>query len=277
MARHLMEGGHQLHVFTRTRSKAESLIAAGAVWHDTPGAVAAASRIVFTIVGYPSDVREVYFGDDGILAGAGDATKIVVDMTTSEPTLAEEIAARAKDQGITALDAPVSGGDSGAKSGELAIMVGGAADGFTEVQPLFELMGANIKHMGAAGAGQHTKMCNQILIASTMVGTVESLLYAHRAGLDRQAVIDVIGRGAASSWSINNLGRKIADGDFEPGFMIKHFVKDMGIALAEARRMNLALPGLATVQQFYIAAISRGWENLGTQVLYRVLAEMNER
>ena len=253
MARHLMDGGYELHVYNRTREKADELVAHGAHWHDTPAEVAAASRYVFTIVGYPADVREVYFGETGIFAdvGAGSATgeatgtKVVVDMTTSEPTLAEEIAAAAKQRGIVALDAPVSGGDKGARNGELAIMIGGEEAAVKELDPLFQLMGANIKHMGPAGAGQHTKMCNQILIATTMIGTVESLLYAVRAGLDQHQVIDVIGSGAASSWSINNLGRRIADGDFDPGFMIRHFIKDMGVALTEARRMNLALPGLA--------------------------------
>jgi 3-hydroxyisobutyrate dehydrogenase len=275
MARHLMDGGYELHVYNRTRAKADELVAQGARWHDTPADVAAASRYVFTIVGYPTDVREVYFGDSGIFAGTGDTTKTLIDMTTSEPTLAEEIAAAAAERGIVALDAPVSGGDSGARSGELAIMIGGEEGAVRELDPLFQLMGANIKHMGPAGAGQHTKMCNQILISTTMIGTVESLLYAASAGLDQHQVIDVIGRGAASSWSINNLGRKIADRDFDPGFMIRHFIKDMGIALTEARRMNLSLPGLALAQQFYIAATAQGDENLGTQALYRVLAGMN--
>jgi len=282
MAGHLLDGGYDLHVYNRTRAKTKTLVERGATWHDTPREVAQASTHVFTIVGYPADVREVYFGADGIFAGL-DGTKnpqrsprrILVDMTTSEPTLAEEIAAEAVKYGATALDAPVSGGDSGAKSGGLAIMIGGEAEAVKEVQPLLEHMGSNIRHMGPAGAGQHTKMANQILIATTMIGTVESLLYAQASGLDQNAVIDVIGSGAASSWSINNLGRRIADGNFDPGFLIRHFIKDMGIALAESRRMKLSLPGLAMAQQLYIAATAKGWDNLGTHALYRVLAEMN--
>jgi 3-hydroxyisobutyrate dehydrogenase len=281
MAGHLLSGGYELHVYNRSRKKAEGLIQKGAVWHDTPRDVTAASTVVFSIVGYPGDVREVYFGPDGVFAGVGDAPagegarRILVDMTTSEPTLAREIAEEAQRRGVDALDAPVSGGDTGARNGELAIMIGGDAAAVERVMPLMERMGTNIRHLGAAGAGQHTKMCNQILISTTMIGTVESLLYAQAAGLDQNAVIDVIGRGAASSWSINNLGTRIANGNFDPGFMIRHFIKDMGIALAEAQRMNLALPGLAMAHQFYIAATAKGWDGLGTQALYRVLAEMN--
>lgn len=275
MARHLMEGGYELHVYNRTKEKASELVDAGATWHDTPGSVAAASRYVFTIVGYPADVRDVYFGDTGIFQGLGSETSVLIDMTTSEPSLAEEIAAAAQERNVVALDAPVSGGDTGARNGTLAIMIGGEERTVTQLQPLFELMGSNIKHMGPAGAGQHTKMANQILIASTMIGVVESLLYVYRAGLDQHSVIDVIGQGAASSWSINNLGRRVADGNFDPGFMIKHFIKDMGIALSEARRMNLSLPGLAMAQQFYLAAMAQGGERLGTQGLYKVMATMN--
>lgn len=275
MAGHLLEAGYTLHVYNRTKSKSDALVAKGATWHDSPAGVASNSEIVFTIVGYPSDVREVYFGEEGIFAGVGGATKVIVDMTTSEPSLAEEIAGTAVERGLQAIDAPVSGGDTGAKNGELAIMIGGDSDAVETVMPLFKHLGTNIKRMGPAGAGQHTKMTNQILIASTMVGVVESLLYAYRAGLDQHEVIDVIGKGAAASWSINNLGRRIADENFDPGFMIRHFIKDMGIALTEARRMGVALPGLAVAQQFYIAATAKGWDDLGTQALYRVLAEMN--
>jgi 3-hydroxyisobutyrate dehydrogenase len=196
-------------------------------------------------------------------------------MTTSEPSLSRRIHAEAGKLSVSALDAPVSGGDVGAREAKLAIMVGGEAAVFERVLPLFRRMGETIALMGEAGCGQHTKMANQILIASTMVGVVECLLYAHKAGLGLEAVIDVIGKGAASSWSINNLGRRIAKGDFNPGFFIKHFIKDMGIALEEARRMRLALPGLALVHQFYVSAQASGLENLGTQGLYRVLAGMS--
>ena len=196
-------------------------------------------------------------------------------MTTSEPSLAKRIAAAAAARGCAALDAPVSGGDVGARGGTLAIMVGGEQADFDRAKPLFEIMGENIALMGPAGSGQHTKMSNQILIASTMIGVVESLLYGQQAGLDQDEIIDVIGKGAAACWSINNLGRRIVQGNFDPGFFIKHFVKDMGIALAEARAMNLALPGLALAHQFYVAAMADGLEDLGTHGLYKVLTRMN--
>lgn len=274
MCGHVLAAGYPVAVYNRTKAKTDDLVAAGATWCESPRAVAERSDVVFTIVGFPADVREVYLGNDGILAGiAAGAT--IVDMTTSDPSLAREIADAAREQDVAALDAPVSGGDVGAREGKLAIMVGGAQETFDAVLPLFELMGQNIAYMGPAGAGQHTKMSNQILIASTMIGVVESLLYAHAAGLDLGEVIDVIGKGAAASWSINNLGRRIVAGNFDPGFFIKHFVKDMGIALAEAKRMRLALPGLALAYQFYVAAMAQDWDSLGTQGLYKVFAAMN--
>jgi 3-hydroxyisobutyrate dehydrogenase len=276
MCGHLMEAGHRLTVFNRTRDKASSLIEKGALWADTPKSAARDSDIVFTMVGFPDDVREVILGEEGVLAGA-KAGDILVDMTTSSPDLAGKIHEAAHANGVDALDAPVSGGDIGAREATLAIMVGGDQKVFDAVRPLFEIIGKTISLMGTAGAGQHTKMTNQILIAGTMIGVVESLLYANRAGMDAHAVIDVIGKGAASSWSINTLGRRIADGDFDPGFYIKHFVKDMGIALEEARRMRLSLPGLALVNQFYVAAMAMGFENLGTQGLYQVLESMNKK
>ncbi len=274
MCGHLIDAGHQVHLFNRTRDKAANLIERGADWCPTPKAVAQASEVVFSIVGYPQDVEQVILGPDGVLEGVKEGA-VVVDMTTSSPELARTISQQAENRGVATLDAPVSGGDVGAREATLAIMVGGDQATFDRVVPLFDIMGGHIALMGGPGAGQHTKMCNQILIAGTMIGVVESMLYAHRAGMDRDAVIDVIGRGAASSWAINNLGRRIAGGDFDPGFYVKHFVKDMGIALEEARRMNLSLPGLALVHQFYLAAIAQGDENLGTQALYRVLDRIN--
>ena len=275
MCGHLMDAGHDLFIFNRTKSKAEELVSKGAHWCDTPKMVAGNSDIVFSIVGFPSDVEHVLLGSQGVLAGA-ESGGIIVDMTTSSPELAEKVYEQAKQKGVAALDAPVSGGDIGAREAALAIMVGGDAVAFEKIQPLFQIMGKNIALMGGAGAGQHTKMCNQILIAGTMIGTVESLLYAQRAGMDQNAVIDVIGQGAAQSWCINNLGRRIAQNDHNPGFFIKHFIKDMGIALSEAGRMNLSLPGLALVHQFYMAAKALGHENLGTQGLYRIMAKMND-
>ena len=274
MCGHLLAAGHEVKVYTRTKASAESVIAAGARWCETPGEVARDSEFVFSIVGYPSDVRSVYLDEGGLVEQAAPGS-VLVDMTTSEPALAEEIFKAAQARGVAALDAPVSGGDLGARSASLAIMVGGEQETFERARPLFEQMGKNVRFMGGPGAGQHTKMSNQILIAGTMIGVVESLLYAVRSGLDVDDVIDVIGSGAAGSWSINNLGRRIAKDDYDPGFFIKHFVKDMGIALAEAKRMGIALPGLALVEQLYVAAMAQGLENNGTQALYLALKHLN--
>ncbi|OEU66481.1 MAG: oxidoreductase [Desulfovibrio sp. S3730MH75] len=274
MCMHLIKAGHEAFVYNRTKSKTKDLIAAGAIWCDSPAAVAKSADIIFTIVGYPTDVEQTILGSEGVLANA-DAGKILVDMTTSEPALAELIYDAAVDKKVESLDAPVSGGDLGARNASLAIMVGGKQKVFDEVKELFDIMGKNVQLMGKAGTGQHTKMCNQILIAGTMIGVVESLLYAQKSGMDMNKVIDVIGSGAAGSWSINNLGRRIAEDDFNPGFFIKHFVKDMGIALDEAKRMKLSLPGLALANQFYISAMALGYEELGTQGLYKVLEKMN--
>lgn len=274
MCGHLLDAGHQLTVYNRTREKAQPLLDKGAKWAASPKAVAGQSDIVFTMVGFPDDVRQVILGSEGVLAGAKAGT-IVVDMTTSSPDLAQTISQACTGKGLMALDAPVSGGDIGARQATLAIMVGGEESVFQNTLPLFQTMGKTISLMGPAGAGQHTKMTNQILIAGTMIGVVESLLYARQAGMDAHRVIDIIGQGAAGSWSINNLGRRIADNDFNPGFYIKHFVKDMGIALDEARRMRLSLPGLALVHQFYTAAMAMGLENLGTQGLFKVLQTIN--
>jgi 3-hydroxyisobutyrate dehydrogenase len=274
MCGHLLRAGHTVKVYTRTKGSAEGVLAAGAQWCASPGDVARDAEFVFSIVGFPADVRSVYLGEGGIVDQAAPGT-VVVDMTTSEPALAMEIFAAAKARGILSLDAPVSGGDLGARNATLAIMVGGEQNAFDRALPLFESMGQNIRFMGGPGAGQHTKMSNQILIAGTMIGVVESLLYAVRAGLGMDAVIDVIGSGAAGSWSINNLGRRIAQDDFAPGFYIKHFVKDMGIALSEAKRMRIALPGLALVEQLYVAAMAQGLENMGTQALYSALQNIN--
>ncbi len=274
MCAHILNDGYSIYVYNRTKQKAQELIDEGAVWCSNPKEVAEKSDIVFTIVGYPIDVEEVYLGDTGILKGVKSGA-IIIDMTTSEPSLAQKIYEEAKLKGVSSIDAPVSGGDIGAKEGTLAIMVGGDNASYEKVFPLFQLMGKNIAYMGKAGAGQHTKMSNQILIASTMIGVVESLLYAYKAGNDLDEVINVIGKGAAGCWSINNLGPRIVKNNFDPGFFIKHFVKDMGIALKEAKNMNLALPGLSLAYQFYIAAQALGLENLGTHGLYKVFAKIN--
>lgn len=274
MCGHLLAAGHEVKVYTRTKASAESVIAAGAQWCDTPGEAARDSEFVFSIVGYPSDVRAVYLDRGGLVEQAAPGS-VLVDMTTSEPALAVEIFEAARARGVASLDAPVSGGDLGARGASLAIMVGGEAGTFERTTPLFEKMGKNIRLMGGPGAGQHTKMSNQILIAGTMIGVVESLLYAVKSGLDVDDVIDVIGSGAAGSWSINNLGRRIAKDDYDPGFFIKHFVKDMGIALAEAKRMKIALPGLALAEQLYVAAMAQGLDNMGTQALFTALKHVN--
>lgn len=274
MCGHMIDAGHDLFVHNRTRDKAANLLEKGAHWCDTPKSVARQSRIIFTIVGYPRDVAQVISGPDGVLAGAAKGATIV-DMTTSSPELAMAISDSAGAVEIHALDAPVSGGDIGAREATLSIMVGGDKEVFERVRPLLEILGRNVIHMGPPGRGQHTKMANQILVAGTMIGVVESLLYARRMDMDLDAVIDVIGQGAASSWAINNLGRRIAARDYDPGFYIKHFVKDMGIALDECRRMNLSLPGLSLVHQFYLAATAQGEQNLGTQALFKILSKMN--
>lgn len=274
MCGHLMNAGYPVSLFTRTREKAAELLARGAAWCATPGEVARRSDIIFTMVGFPSDVEQVFLGDDGVLSGARPCS-VVCDMTTSEPSLAARIYQEARARSVASLDAPVSGGDVGAREAKLAIMVGGDRETFDAVLPLFQKMGETIALMGGPGAGQHTKMANQIVIAGNMIGMVEALLYTQKAGLGLEAMIDIVGKGAASSFSLNNLGRRIAKADFNPGFYIKHFVKDMGIALQEARRMNLSLPGLSLVSQFYLSAQALGFENLGTQGLYKVLATMN--
>lgn len=274
MCLHLMKAGYKAFIFNRSKEKTEKLVSEGAVWCDSPAEIAKQSDFIFSIVGFPVDVEEVILGSSGALGSAKEGA-IIIDMTTSEPSLAARITEEAHKKGVLVLDAPVSGGDLGAREGKLAIMVGGDKVAYDKILPLFQIMGENIAYMGEAGAGQHTKMSNQILIASTMIGVIESLLYAYKAGLNLDEVIDVIGKGAASSWSINNLGRRIVKGDFDPGFFIKHFIKDMGIALDEAKRMKLALPGLALANQFYISATAKGYENLGTQGLYKVFAEMN--
>ncbi len=274
MCDHILNAGYSVSVYNRTKEKANDLVQMGAIWCSSPKEVAEKCDILFTIVGFPLDVEEVYLGENGVLKTI-KKNSIIVDMTTSEPSLAQRIYNEAKKLEVSSLDAPVSGGDVGAKNGTLAIMIGGDKEAYETVLPIFNLMGKNISYMGKEGAGQHTKMSNQILIASTMIGTIESLLYAYKAGNDLDEVINVIGKGAAGCWSINNLGPRIAKGNFEPGFFIKHFVKDMGIALKEAKLMNLSLPGLALAYQFYMYAMALGLENLGSQGLYKILGKMN--
>ncbi len=279
MAGHLLAAGHELTVYTRTRRKAEALLTAGAHWADSPEEVAAGAEVVFTIVGYPHDVEAVYLGESAaerpeVLAAMRSGT-VAVDMTTSSPALAMRIHEAAQEREIATLDAPVSGGDTGAREARLAIMVGGDREAFDRVRPLLEIMGRTVELMGGPGSGQHTKMANQILIAGTIFGTVESLIYATRAGLDLDHVIGVIGSGAAGSFQINNLGPRIAAGDMEPGFMIKHYLKDLGIAIDECRRLGLGLPNLALAESFYRAAVAQGLADKGHHALHAVVATMN--
>jgi 3-hydroxyisobutyrate dehydrogenase len=274
MCGHLIAAGHDVVIYTRTREKAAPLLERGARWVATPKEAAAQSDVIFTMVGMPEDVREVYLSADGILAGAKKGA-IAVDMTSTSPSLAVEIDQAARAIGVATVDAPVSGGDIGARNATLSIMVGGEADTVARVRPLFELMGTSIVHQGAAGAGQHTKLCNQIVIAGTMIGVCESLLYGRRAGLNLETMLQSISGGAASCWALTNLAPRVLKGDFEPGFFIDHFVKDMGIALEECRRMQLKLPGLTMVHAIYQRAQQLGYGRKGTQALYRALEEMN--
>jgi len=274
MAGHLLKAGFPVTAYSRTQAKAESLLAQGAKWAETPRAVAAASDVIFSIVGFPSDVREVLIGPDGALAGSKPGN-VLVDMTTSEPALAVEIAHAAKAKGVFCVDAPVSGGDVGAKNATLSIMVGGDREVVEALSPCFNAMGKTIVYQGGAGAGQHTKMVNQILIATNMIGVCEALLYGYKAGLDLPTVMQSVGSGAAGSWSLANLGPRIMNDNFDPGFFVEHFIKDMGIALAEARRMGLALPGLALAYQLYVAVKAQGYGRNGTHALELALAQLS--
>lgn len=274
MCGHLIDAGYTATVYNRTKAKVAPLVAKGATEASTPKDLAAASDVIFTIVGYPKDVREVILGESGVLAGARPGS-IIVDMTTSEPKLAEEIDEAAKAKGVHAIDAPVSGGDVGAKEARLSIMIGGEAEAVETVRPLFEIMGKTIVHQGGPGAGQHTKMVNQILISTGMIGVCEALLYGYKAGLDLETVLQSVGSGAAGSWSLNNLGPRIIKGNFDPGFFVEHFIKDMGIALAESRRMGLSMPGLALAEQLYQAVAAQGYARNGTHALMLALAKLS--
>lgn len=268
MAEHILAAGYGLHVYNRTKSKADDLLDRGAVWHDTPREVAACADVVITMVGYPSDVENIYLGDGGILANAKTGTYLI-DMTTSEPSLAVRIFKAAAEKGVHSLDAPVSGGDAGAREGRLSIMVGGNKKDFDAMLPLFEVMGENIRLQGEAGAGQHTKMCNQIVIAGNMLAAAEGLTYAIHSGLDPEEVLKSIGTGAAASFLLNGLGPKMVAGDFKPGFFVHHFIKDMAIALKEAEAMGVDLPSLKVAKGKYDMIADMGAGEDGTQALIK--------
>ncbi|MCQ6275083.1 NAD(P)-dependent oxidoreductase [Bacillus sp. V3B] len=268
MAGHLLSVGYPIIVYNRTKEKADELLQKGATWVSTIKEVAEKANVIFTMVGYPKDVEEVYFGEQGIVTN-GKSHTYVIDMTTSTPTLAVKIYEEALKKGIYAVDAPVSGGDIGARKAKLSIMVGGDQEVYDELEPLFNHLGTNVVYQGKAGAGQHTKMCNQIAIASNMIGVCESIVYAQKAGLDPEKVLTSITSGAAGSWSLSNLAPRMIEGDFEPGFYIKHFIKDMNIALKEAEAMKMETPGLALAKKMYDHLAEHGEENSGTHALYK--------
>lgn len=270
MASNLIKGGYRLLVYNRTKSRADNLVKKGAQWKNRVSDLAKESDVVISIVGYPKDVEEIYFGQNGILENV-KRESIVIDMTTSKPSLAQKIYEAAKNRGIYALDAPVSGGDVGARDAALSIMVGGDEEVFEKARPLFELMGKNIVWQGKAGSGQHTKMCNQIAIAANMMGVCEAMAYAKKSGLDPETVLKSIEVGGAGSWSLSNLAPRMIKGDFKPGFYVKHFVKDMNIALNEAENMNLETPALKLSKSLYDRLLEQNKGDCGTQVLYELL------
>ena len=271
MARNLMKAGYPVSVYTRTKKKAETLMKEGASWAASPKELAQGADVVISIVGYPKDVEEIYLGAKGVLAAKEGG--ILIDMTTSSPALAKKIFAAAKERGIAALDAPVSGGDIGARDGTLAIMVGGEEEAFEKCTDIFAAMGKNVRYFGAAGSGQFVKMSNQIAIASNMLGVAEAMAYAKKSGLSAEAVQQTIASGAAGSWSMTNLAPKMIAGDWSPGFFIKHFLKDMRIALESAEALGLDLPGLKLAKKLYDELSARGMDDCGTQAIFRWYAE----
>ena len=275
MCGHLLRAGYPVTLHSRTKSKAIALLDLGATWAENPKAVAAESDLLFTMVGFPQDVRTVYFGEKGILAGAQPG-RVLVDMTTTDPALSREIAERATAKGLSAIDAPVSGGDVGARNATLSIMVGGDSESVQAVMPLFELLGKKTVHQGGPGTGQQTKLCNQIVIAGTMIGVCESLLYGYKAGLDLHKMLDSIRGGAAACWTLDHLAPRILQRNFDPGFFVEHFVKDMGLALEESKRMGLALPGLTLVHQLYQTVQQLGHGRSGTHALILALEDLSD-
>ena len=273
MAGHLQKAGHSLHVYNRTKAKAQDLIAAGATWHDSAGSAAAQADVVITMLGFPTDVESQYLGAGGIVERAKEGA-LLIDMTTSSPVLARTIANAAAKRGMASLDAPVSGGDLGAREARLVIMVGGDQEAFARAKPIFELMGKTINLLGGPGAGQHCKMANQIAVAVGMVSWCEALAYAKKAGLDVATVHATISGGAAGSWAMTNLAPRALADNYAPGFYVKHILKDMRIALESAAEMKLDLPGLGVARKLYDEVAARGWENCGTQALYRLYTSL---
>ncbi|RPG15542.1 MAG: NAD(P)-dependent oxidoreductase [Phycisphaera sp. TMED9] len=275
MIGHLLENGHGVRVFTRTRSRASAVLEKGADWAESPREAAEGTDAVVSIVGFPADVEAVHLGADGTLA-ATRLPPILIDMTTSDPALAIRLHAAAASRGVAAIDAPVSGGDVGARQGTLSIMIGGDSDAVESARPIFEACGGTIVHQGGPGAGQKTKIVNQILVAASMIGACEAILFAARAGLDARTVLKSVAPGAAGSWTLSNLVPRMLDGDFEPGFFIDHFVKDLGIAVREARDGGLDLPGLEMAERFYCEAQEEGLGSKGTQALLLLLESQQQ-
>jgi 3-hydroxyisobutyrate dehydrogenase len=271
MAGHFMNAGYKVHVYNRTKEKAEDLVKKGAFWEESPLSLAQNCNVIITMVGFPRDVEEIYLGESGLLQHA-KPNSFLIDMTTSSPELAKRLYNEGLKRQLHLLDAPVSGGDVGAKEARLAIMVGGGNDAYDTILPLFMIIGTNIVYQGEAGAGQHTKMCNQIAIAGSMIGMCEALVYAKKSGLEAAQVLKSIESGAAGSWSLSNLAPRIISENYDPGFYVKHFIKDMTIASQEANQMNLELPGLALIKSLYEELASLGEENSGTQALYKLIA-----
>ncbi|MBM6613481.1 NAD(P)-dependent oxidoreductase [Desemzia sp. RIT804] len=269
IVKHLLKADYEVQIYNRTKSKASELMELGAVWQNTPAEVAENAEVIITMVGYPTDVEEVYYGDNGIFQTASKR-HILIDMTTSTPTLANKIYQTGKEKGIAVLDAPVSGGDLGAKNGTLTVMVGGDQAAFDSIKSIFEEFSSKLNLQGSAGSGQHTKMANQIMVAGTMTGMTELLVYAKAAGLDVEKVLDTVGGGSAQNWSLSNYGPRILKEDYSAGFFIKHFVKDLKIALDEAKRMNLNLPATALAEKLYEELEGKGNGNDGTQALIKL-------
>lgn len=269
MVRHLLKAGYEVNVYNRTKSKAIPLTEEGAIWNNTPAEIAANSDVILTIVGYPIDVEKVYLGEDGIFEGLSEG-KIIIDMTTSTPALAEKLAKKAEEIGAIALDAPVSGGDLGAKNGTLTVMVGGDQTAYEKVLPIFETFSNEVRLFGPAGSGQHTKMANQIMVAGTMTGMIEMLAYAKKAGLELEEVVKTVNGGAARNWSLENYGPRIIKEDYSPGFFVKHFVKDLKIALDEAEKMDLNLPATTQAYELYKNLENVGYGDEGTQSLIKL-------
>lgn len=269
IVKHLLKAGYPVNVYNRTKSKTDDLVKEGAVWQDTPKDVTDNSEVIFSMVGYPKDVEEIYYGENGVFSGKVTG-KIVIDMTTSTPSLAKKIEETALELGAESLDAPVSGGDLGAKNGTLTTMVGGKKEVYDKVKPILDVFSSKVNLQGKAGSGQHTKMANQIMIAGTMTGMTELLVYAKAAGLDLEKVLDTVGGGSAANWSLTNYAPRILKEDFTPGFFAKHFLKDLNIALEEAEKMSIELPATKEARNLYQALVDQGFENDGTQALIKL-------